>query len=357
MIDSKSEFCQKVLTDLSLDAFVFFELKNIRYCCGFTGSDGVYIFSPEQDWFLSDSRYTEQARQQVQAAHQICYQNKFDAVIDCLGAAKFRRIGFAADAVTVAQLQELTNRSDGQLEWVPIAEPIRSLRSCKTDAEIASLQRAADLNALAFSEIEHLIRPGVSEQNLALELEFALRRLGGEDRAFDFIVASGPRGAMPHGVASDRLLGMNELVTFDFGTRVDGYHSDETLTIALGEVDGELRKVFDVVLAAHDLALEHVAPGIVLADLDAVARDYIAREGYGDYFGHGLGHGVGLDIHEYPTVSGRGLDRLQEGMVITIEPGIYLPGRGGVRIEDTVVVTADGCRILTHLPKQFRSLV
>ena len=357
MTEQAAAFCEKVLTDLSLDAFVFFDLKNIRYCCGFTGTDGAYVYSGLRDCFLSDARYEEQARQQVQAEQLVCYKNKYDALVEWLGAAKFRRIGFEADSVSVAQLDELTQRGDDRFVWVPVTEEIRSLRGRKSSSEIESLQLAADLNAQAFGQIEELIRPGISERTLALELEMALRHLGGEDRAFDFIVASGPRGAMPHGVASERQLGLNELVTIDFGTRVNGYHSDETLTLALGEVDSELKHIFDLVLEAHDLAMAQVAPDVVLADLDAVARDHIASAGYGDYFGHGLGHGVGLDIHEYPTVSGRGLDRLQEGMVITIEPGIYLPGRGGVRIEDTVVVTATGSRVLTRLPKQYRTLV
>lgn len=357
MTKNATLFCAKVLTGFSLDAFVFFDLKNIRYCCGFTGTDGVYIFSQKKDWFLSDSRYHEQARQQVKVTEQVCYKNKFDALVDTLTSAQCRRVGFDADVVSVSQLQELTKRTEDQLEWIPVTEEIRPLRGIKSVVEIELLQQAANLNAAAFTEIEGLIKPGVSEKLIALELEFALRRLGGEDRAFDIIVASGPRGALPHGVASDRLLAAGELVTIDFGTRIAGYHSDETLTIGIGEVEGEMRRVYDVVLEAHDLAMSKAAPGLVLADLDAVARDYITSAGYGDYFGHGLGHGVGLDVHEYPTVSSRGLDQLREGMVITIEPGIYLPGRGGVRIEDTVVITDDGCRALTRISKKYRALM
>lgn len=352
-----ADFCSKVLADLALDAFVFFDLKNIRYCCDFSGTDGAYVYSLDRDWFLSDSRYQEQAKNQVSAVEKVCYKNKFDALVDLLSDSGFKRIGFEADTLTVAQLEELTKRAGPRLEWVAVAEQIRPLRGVKSEAELALLQQAADLNAAAFAEIEPLIRPGVSEKTLAFELEFALRRLGGEERAFEFIVASGPRGAMPHGVASDRILQTDELVTLDFGTRVNGYHSDETVTLGLGEVADELRSIYAIVLEAHDLAQEKAAPGMPLAELDAVAREHIDAAGYGEYFGHGLGHGVGLDIHEYPTVSGRSQDCLQEGMVITIEPGIYLPGRGGVRIEDTVVITATGCRALTRIPKKYRTLV
>ncbi len=348
--------CSQILKTHLLDAFVFLDLKNIRYCCHFTGTDGVYLFSSERDWFLCDSRYQEQARQQVQVTEQLCYRNKFESLISVLKKEGFRRIGFESDTLRVAQLQELTERSTELLEWVPVTDQVRSLRAIKSAGEIKHLQKAADLNARAFSEIEGLIRPGISEKLLAFELEMALRRLGGEDRAFDFIVASGPRGALPHGVASERVLESGDFVTIDFGTRVEGYHSDETLTLGLGEVASDLRRIFDVVLEAQELALNKAAPGVLLADLDATARDHITAAGYGEYFGHGLGHGVGLDIHEYPTVSTRGVDRLQTGMVITIEPGIYIPGKGGVRIEDTVVITDQGCRKLTSIPKKYRAL-
>ncbi|MBE9487456.1 MAG: M24 family metallopeptidase, partial [Chloroflexi bacterium] len=207
-----------------------------------------------------------------------------------------------------------------------------------------------------FTEILPQIRPGISERQLALELEFALKRLGGECNAFDFIVASGLRGALPHGVASDKLLATGELVTIDFGTRVDGYHSDETVTLALGKIDGNLRQIFDIVLEAHDLALAAIQPGMLVRELDAVARDYVISHGYGDYFGHGLGHGVGLEIHESPALSPREETQLLEGMVITIEPGIYLPGTGGVRIEDTVVVRADGYELLTGISKDYKEV-
>ena len=218
------------------------------------------------------------------------------------------------------------------------------------------LERAAGLNLEAIGEVLPLLVPGTTERQLAIELEFALKRRGGQDKAFDFIVASGPRGAMPHGVASDKELAAGELVTIDFGTRVDGYHSDETVTLALGRVDARQREVFDTVLAAHDRAIAGIRPGMALRDVDALAREYIAGQGFGDYFGHGLGHGVGLEVHEYPVVSPRSEIIAEEGMVFTIEPGIYIPEVCGVRIEDMVAVTADGCRLLTRIPKEFRSL-
>jgi Xaa-Pro aminopeptidase len=194
------------------------------------------------------------------------------------------------------------------------------------------------------------------EREVALELEFAMKRLGGEEKAFDFIVASGARGAMPHGIASAKSIEAGDLVTLDFGTRYNGYHSDETVTVAVGEVKPELRKIFDTVLEAHDRAMAEIRPGVSLRDIDGTARHYIDSQGYGSYFGHGLGHGVGLEVHEYPTVSPRSEAVAEEGMVFTVEPGIYIPELGGVRIEDMVQVTADGCRQLTRIKKDFRTL-
>ncbi|MDH3999419.1 MAG: aminopeptidase P family protein, partial [Desulfuromonadales bacterium] len=212
-------------------------------------------------------------------------------------------------------------------------------------------------NSHCFNAIAPMIRPGVSERDIALELEFALKRYGAEEKAFDFIVASGPRGALPHGVASEKIIEEGELVTIDFGCRWEGYHSDETVTLAVGAPSAELCKIYDTVLLAHDQAMDAVAPGLPLAELDRVARDVISAAGYGEYFGHGLGHGVGLEVHEAPSVSPRSKMTVELGMVITIEPGIYLPDVGGVRIEDMVLVTPSGAETLTKIPKAYRNIL
>lgn len=347
------ESVKKILAEENLDAIVFFGLPMIRYLCGFTGSDGILLVTKNESVFLTDSRYRSQAAEQVSVGRTHCYKNKFAELVDELTAKVLVRVGFDADNLTVAAFDDLSKLSDGTFKWCQLGEQLRLLRACKDSVELTALKKAAALNRAAFEEILPQIRPGISERTIALELEFVLKRLGGECNAFDFIVASGLRGAFPHGVASDKLLQSGELVTIDFGTRIDGYYSDETVTLALGETDGKLRQIFDIVLKAHDLALAAIRPGMVLRDLDSVARDYITAHGYGDYFGHGLGHGVGLEIHEYPPVSQRTDAQLLEGMVITVEPGIYIPGTGGVRIEDTVVVTADGYETLTSIPKQF----
>jgi Xaa-Pro aminopeptidase len=354
--EQKTEFIRDLLSAEKLDVLIIFGLSNIRYLCGFTGTDGVLLMAAEESIFLTDSRYIEQAQEQVHAGQVHCYKHKLPAVIGQLVEMKSQRVGFDAENLSVAIYQELSGLTEEIHEWCPLNTQLKPLRGIKTEAELVALKSAADLNQQALTAVLPQIRPGISEREIALELEISLKRLGGETNAFDFIVASGVRGALPHGVASAKKLEEGELVTIDFGTRVAGYHSDETVTLAIGKVTGKLRQIFDIVLEAHDSALAFIRPGVAICDLDAVARNFIAVAGYGEYFGHGLGHGVGLEIHEYPAITPRSDLKLCEGMVFTVEPGIYLPDVGGVRIEDTVVVTADGYELLTSIPKQFNQL-
>jgi len=350
------QFIKDLLSAEKLDALIIFDLPTMRYLCRFTGTDGVLLVAADTTIFLTDSRYIEQAQKQVTASQIYCYSNKLQAVTEQLVKMGSQRVGFNAQSVSVAIYDELVGLAADNLQWCPLNSQLQPLRGVKTEAELVALKAAADLNRQAFSEVLPQIRSGISEHEIALELEFSLKRLGGEVNAFDFIVASGVRGALPHGVASDKKLEEGELVTIDFGTRVAGYHSDETVTLAIGQVDRKLRQIFDIVLEAHDSALAFIRPGMAICELDAVARDFISAAGYGEYFGHGLGHGVGLEIHEYPAITSRSDQILREGMVFTVEPGIYIPDIGGVRIEDTVVVTADGFELLTSIPKQFKQL-
>lgn len=355
MVGQNTNRLLELLKDEGLDALIFFGLPNIRYLSGFSGTDGLLFVTAQETVFLTDSRYHDQAQEQVRSDRIVCYRDKIEAIGKLLTDHCARCVGFEADQITVAQYDALKNALP-DIDWQPLSRELQELRGVKSAQELIWLQQAADLNRQAFDEILPRIAPGISEHEIALELEIALKRHGGEAKAFDFIVASGGRGAMPHGVASHKKIAAGELLTIDFGTRVNGYHSDETVTLAIGDkIDGNLRQIFDIVLEAHDLAMNAVRPGLAVADLDAVARDVIGGRGFGDFFGHGLGHGVGLEIHEFPGLSPRSDAVLAEGMVITIEPGIYLPGSGGVRIEDTVVVTTNGCRPLTSIPKSFRS--
>ena len=356
MIEERLSLVREVAATQELDAILFTDLKNIRYLCGFTGTDGLFVIGPNESVFLCDSRYTMQARAQVGADRVEEYKIKSDGLLNVLNSWGVGRVGFEAATLPYGVVQELKLKSPSGIDWVPLDKELQPLRCCKSPDEIDLICQAETIAAAAFEEIIPLIRPGALEKDIALELEIAMKRRGAEERAFDFIVASGERGALPHGVASDKAIMAGELVTIDFGARYRGYHSDETVTVAVGDVSADLRKIYDVVLEAHDRAIALVKPGVALTEIDKAARDYISEQGFGDYFGHGLGHGVGLDIHEYPSVSTRAEDVAKQRMVFTIEPGIYIPGLGGVRIEDIVEVTADGCRILTQVPKDYRIL-
>ncbi len=356
MVESRILSLRRILRDEGIDALLLWSMPNIRYVTGFTGSDAAVVVTAKSIFFLTDSRYVSQARQQVRVDEIREYKVKIDGVASLIASIGCHRVGFEGEAVSVAAYNKLRNQSADNLAWVPLDERLSRQRGVKETSELELLEDAASLHVEALEEILPQIRPGVSERDIALALEVALRRRGGEDRAFDYIVASGERGALPHGVASDKRLAAGELVTIDFGTRIGGYYSDETVTLALGEIDSKLRQIYDCVLEAHDRAIAGIQPGVELKSVDAIAREHIAESGYGDYFGHGLGHGVGLQVHEFPTLSPRSRDRVEEGMVFTVEPGIYVPDLGGVRIEDMVVATAEGSRRLTRISKGFRTL-
>lgn len=344
-----------LLAEYELDALVLCARENLRYLSGFTGSDGALIVTAGETVFLTDSRYTTQARDQVAADQLREYRLQPDGVCDVLRELGMRRIGFES-GLAYGKVSDLRAKGEESWQWTPLGEPLAELRAIKEPGEISAMAAAAQLHAEVFDEALAILRPGVVEREVALALEFALKRRGAEEKAFDFIVASGLRGALPHGAASEKRIGNGELVTIDFGCRLEGYHADETVTVAVGEPPAELRRIFDTVLEAHDLALAAVAPGVPLVEIDRVARERIAAAGYGEYFGHGLGHGIGLEVHEAPAVSPRSRAVAREGMVFTVEPGVYLPGLGGVRIEDMVRVTATGAALLTRIPKHYRTV-
>jgi Xaa-Pro aminopeptidase len=278
-----------------------------------------------------------------------------NAVVELVGNTSARRIGIEGAHTAVSDYRAMTEVLSG-VELIALDAELDAIRDIKEPAELEQLEKVATLASQSLLAVLPGLRPGVVEADFALELEFEMRRRGADACGFDIIVASGERGAMPHGRASRKVVQAAELVTIDFGAVLDGYHSDETVTVAVGAIDDEQRRVYETVRVAHDLAIAAVKPGISCRDLDAVAREHIRKEGYGDFFGHGLGHGVGLEVHEKPVVSPRSEAMLEEGMVFTIEPGIYLPSRFGVRIEDTVAVTSDGCRVLTKVPKMLMNL-
>jgi len=333
-----------------IDAVVFFGLENIRYLCGFTGSDGVLICAPSNNIFLSDSRYQEQAKGEIENALFKKYTRKMEGLTRTLRTLRVRRIGIEASAISYEGYQQLRTKLP-RVTLVPIGKELVNLRVCKTPKELGSIRQAIQIASTSFAEAVRLMKPGFRERRVADFLEYRMIRKGGDKPSFDTIVASGVRAALPHGKASEKTLQENETVVVDFGTRYRGYHSDETKTMILGKPSAEQKRIYDTVRRAQERAFQAIRPGAAVRKIDAAAREVIGRAGYGKFFGHGTGHGVGLAVHEAPTLSPRGEGVVEAGMVFTVEPGIYLPGWGGVRLEDMVRVTDRGFERLTFLAK------
>ncbi len=322
--------------------------ENVRYLSGFTApEDALVVFSPAGATLFTDARYEEQAPTESRIPVEIVNPREGYAFLaPYLGG---KTVGYEASYLPCARLRKVEAACGCEL--APTEGAIEAARAVKSPDEVEKIAAAARLADQGLARILPLIKPGAVERELALELELWLRKNGAEKAAFDFIVASGARGALPHGVASEKKIAAGELVTIDFGAVVAGYHSDMTRTVAVGEVAPEMRRVFEVVLEALEAALAALRPGMVARELDAVARRVIEKAGYGPRFVHSLGHGVGLEIHEAPFLNPRSEEVLKPGMVVTLEPGIYLPDKGGVRIEELGMVTESGIRLLSHAPR------
>ncbi len=337
-----------------LDGYITFLEQDFSYLAGFSGDAGALVVGRDDALLLTDSRYIETAQAEVRGArtaqHGVPMTQDIAQAVREMGGERW---GFDATAVTFDIYQRLQEKG---VPLVPTRGVVLSLRMVKDEEEIAKLRRACSIAADALEEAIDRVRPGMKERDIALWLEVRMREMGAQGPAFPFIVASGPRGSLPHATAGERAFQAGDLVTFDVGCRYFGYHSDITRTVALGTPPAELQRVYEVVREAQEAGIAAVRPGAAARDVDAAARRVIEQAGYGERFGHGTGHGVGLEIHEWPQISSRSEDTLEPGMVLTVEPGIYLPGLGGVRIEDTVLVTGEGAQILTVSPKSLRML-
>lgn len=324
--------------------------ENRHYFSGFSGSAGTLLISDHESKLLTDFRYIEQAAAQAKQCEILRYTaSPYELLADTAVKLGLTRIGFESDFVTYDMYTKLTEGMS-TIHLLPVQ--IDELRMMKDENEVAAIKKAVEIADSAFVHILSFIKPGISEQTVALELEYQMRKLGAEKPAFDTIVASGKRGALPHGIASEKIIELGDFVTMDFGAVYQGYHSDITRTICMGSPTDKQRQLYDIVLTAQLAGVEAVQPGKTGREVDAVARKIIVDAGFGDYFGHGLGHGLGLYIHEDPRLSPSNTQTvLMENMVVTVEPGIYLPEWGGIRIEDTVLVSTDGCQILTASSK------
>ncbi|GGA30775.1 Xaa-Pro dipeptidase [Psychrobacillus lasiicapitis] len=339
------------IEEKGVDALLITNGYNRRYMTGFTGTAGVAIVSKNDAVFITDFRYTEQAASQIKDFRIVKHEKTLiEEVAKQVAEMGIQSLGFEKEDLTYSSYELYKQAVKADL--VPLSGLVEKIRLIKTDEEISIIKAACRIADEAYEHIVTYIKPGMTELQVSNELEFFMRKRGATSSSFDTIVASGVRSALPHGVASDKVIEVGDFVTLDFGAIYNGYISDTTRTVAVGEPSEQLKEIYQVVLDSQLLALEKVKPGMTGKEADAIARDYIASKGYGEAFGHSLGHGIGLEVHEGPGLSFRSDVVLEPGMVITIEPGIYLPNIGGVRIEDDALVTENGLEKLTHSTKE-----
>lgn len=342
---------RKEMIEEDISSFLITSSYNLRYLTGFTGTTGVALITLEEAFFITDFRYTEQAETQCEGYKIV--QNHgpiFDVVADLVEEKELINLAFEEATVSFKEYVQLEMILE--VDLIPVSGMIEELREIKDDSEIEIIQKACEIADQAFSHILTYIKPGMTEIQVANELDFHMRSLGASSVSFETIVASGLRSAMPHGVASEKVIEQGDFITIDFGCYYQGYVSDMTRTISLGEPSEKLKEIYQIVKEAQQKVLDIAKPGMTGAELDAVARDFITSKGYGEAFGHSTGHGIGLEIHEGPNVSKMAEKVFVSGNVITNEPGIYLPGIGGVRIEDDMLVTDNGIKRLTHSEKE-----
>ena len=341
----------RVAGRLEVDALLITDLVNLRYVTGFTGSNGMAIVGRDIRRFLTDFRYVEQAAQQVEGFDREQAPQDFDGALKEGWPTGSFRLGFEDQHVSVRRHARLREVLPDRIELVAAGGIVEDLRAVKEPDEVERIAAAARLADEVYGMLRSDGLVGRTEREVAFALETEMRRRGAEP-SFSSIVASGPRGALPHAVPTEEAIPRGTLVTLDIGARLDGYCSDCTRTWATGELPDDLAEAYELVRRAQGEALDAVRPGPEGREVDAVAREIIEAAGHGEHFGHGLGHGVGLEVHEGPRLSKTGEARLVAGNVVTVEPGVYLPGRGGVRIEDLVVVTEDGRQVLSGTGKE-----
>ena len=345
---------QEKLIEKGLDAILVTDEKNQRYAAGFPFTDGSVLVSREKAWLFTDSRYIEAAEN---AADDCVKVQMFDKNVSqhelirrALKEAGVEKLGAEESKLNYAGWSEF--EKELSLSMLPAQSIFSELRAVKTAQEIESMIKAQRISEAALEEVLHIIKPGMTEKEVAAELVYRMLRHGSEGNSFDPIVVTGSKTSLPHGVPGDKVIQAGDFITMDFGSLKDGYCSDMTRTVAVGHASEEMKNVYDTVLKAQLAGIAAAKAGVTGAEIDGAARKVIEDAGYGEYFGHGFGHSLGLDIHESPNANPRGLTPMPAGAVISAEPGIYLPGHFGVRIEDVVVIREGGCENITKAPKE-----
>ncbi|MCH8645858.1 aminopeptidase P family protein [Staphylococcus lugdunensis] len=344
-----SQVRQQILDAKKLDAIVILSDFNRRYLSGFTGTSGALIISQQQNILITDFRYIKQATEQatdfeiINRTHDLITEVK-QVLLD----KGFTIIGFEGHLVSYDTYKSL---QDNTITFSSIANEIETIREIKSSAEIDLIKEAAHIVDDTYNYILTVAKAGMTEKEIKALLESKMLHLGADGPSFDTIVASGYRGALPHGVASDKIIEQGDMITLDFGAYYHGYCSDITRTFGIGKPKAQLEEIYNIVLESQQLAINQIKAGMTTQQADALARDYIDKHGYGDAFGHSLGHGIGLDIHEGPLLSKNTNNTLKVNNCVTIEPGIYVEGLGGVRIEDDILITENGCEVFTKCTK------
>lgn len=328
--------------------------ENRKYFTGFDSSDGFLLVSPDRAVFITDGRYIEAAEKQISSCEVRLLGKTYPQIAEILNEMHCNRLLVESTRMTVSTYNSLK----GVLKKIPVSTDttldtmINTLRSIKAENEVENIIKAQRIAEDAFEHILNFIKVGVTEKEIALELDFYMLRHGGEGLSFETIAVSGANSSMPHGVPSNKKIENGDFITMDFGTIINGYHSDMTRTVAVGFATDEMKNVYDTVLRAQQTCLENIKAGVSCKDGDEFARSVIRNAGYGQYFTHSTGHGVGVEIHEFPNLSPASDSILQVGNIVTVEPGIYIPEKFGVRIEDMALITENGCRNLTNAPKE-----
>lgn len=359
-MDIKMKKLNEVMDTKKLDAVVIVDPFNMRYLSGFRGGEGILFISKEKRVLITDSRYTEAAEKEssgngFQVIEENAGQTRFMSLSELVVSEDIHSLGFEDASMLCADFERL-KKEVKVAAWAGLGESINAIRQVKTEEELVKLRRAEAIGDAAFSDILSIIKTGMTEKQVAAELEYAMKKHGADGYSFDSIIASGIHSSMPHAIPDDKKIENGDFVTMDFGCLVDGYCSDMTRTIVVGKANDKQKEIYHIVLEAQEAALHALKAGVRGRDVDKVARDIITDAGYGNCFGHGLGHSVGLFIHESPRLSPKDETILLENMIETVEPGIYVPGFGGVRIEDMVVVKKDGIENLAHSPKHLIEL-
>lgn len=348
----------QIFDDKELEALLVTDPYNMRYLSGFRGGEGILYISRNRRVLITDSRYTEAARQESSFTIMECSvaHGTTDILKEFLHKEEIHRLGYEDEAMLCATFRRYQEAFPGIEQWVPLGKALNKLRQVKTREEIECLQQAEAIGDMAFEKILNMIRPGMSELDIQAELEYQMMKNGASGTSFDTIVASGIHSSMPHAIPTNKKVEFGDFITMDFGCRYQGYCSDMTRTIVLGKANEKQKEIYQLVLKANQVTESLLHPGMICREVDKIARDIITDGGYGEYFGHGLGHSVGLEIHESPACNTRDTTVLAPNMIMTIEPGIYLPAFGGVRIEDMVVITEEGYVNLSHSAKELIEL-